>query len=308
MKVVVLGSAAGGGFPQWNCNCPLCRRGRMGDPAARARTQSSLAVSADGARWFLLNASPDIRQQVAQTPRLHPTHGLRDSPVAGVVLTNADVDHVAGLLSLREGQPLSVYATRRVHQVLAANPIFGVLNPALVSRLQLQLGQEVDLLLPGGQASGLAATAFAVPGKAALWLEDATRSDFGSVDEDSIGLRIGDRATARVFWYIPGCAAMPADLATRFDGAELLFFDGTTWTDDEMRRTGVGTKTSRRMGHMSMSGAEGSIAALAGTAIGRRVFVHINNTNPVLLADSPERAEAVAAGWEIAHDGLEIEL
>lgn len=280
----------------------------MGDPATKVRSQSSVAVSADGIWWFLLNASPDIRHQLAQTQPLHPANGLRHSPVAGVVLTNADVDHVAGLLSLREGQALSLYATGRVHQVLAANPIFGVLNPAVVSRLRLRLDQEIDLLLPNGQASGLGATAVTVPGKVALWLEDGTRTNFGSVDEDSIGLRICDQATARTFWYLPGCAAMPADLASRLDRAELLFFDGTTWTDDEMRRTGVGTKTSRRMGHMSISGAEGSIAALADVAIGRRVFVHINNTNPVLLADSAERAEAMAAGWEIAEDGLEIEL
>lgn len=142
----------------------------------------------------------------------------------------------------------------------------------------------------------------------ALWLEDAARDDFGSVAEDSIGLRVTDGTTGRAFWYVPGCVSMPADLAARLDGAELLFFDGTTWTDDEMHRTGVGAKTGRRMGHMSMSGAEGSIAALAGLAIGRRVFVHINNTNPVLLADSAERAEAAGAGWEIAHDGLEILL
>ena len=308
MRIVVLGSAAGGGFPQWNCNCPVCRRGRVGDPAAAPRTQSSLAVSADGVQWFLLNASPDIRQQLAQTPQLHPANGLRHSPVVGVVLTNADVDHIAGLLGLREGQALSVYATARVHRVLASNPIFGVLNPVVVTRLPLSLEDETDLRLADGRASGLAVTAFAVPGKVALWLEDATKDDFGSVEEDSIGLRISERASGRAFWYVPGCASMPADLAARLDGAELLFFDGTTWTDDEMQRTGVGAKTGRRMGHMSMSGAEGSIAALAGPAIGRRVFVHINNTNPVLLADSAERAMAAAAGWEIAHDGLEIVL
>lgn len=309
MNIIILGSAAGGGFPQWNCDCPACRRGRTGDTAALPRTQSSVAVSADGASWFLLNASPDIRQQILQTFQLHAGGGgLRHSPVAGVVLTNADVDHVAGLLSLREGQPLSVYATARVQRVLAANPIFEVLNPSVVVRRALALEDQADLLLPDGRPSGLAVFAFPVPGKVALWLEDPAKADFGSVEEDSIGLCLTDRANGRSLWYVPGCAAMPAALAGRLDGAELLLFDGTTWSDDELQRTGVGVKTGRRMGHMSMSGPDGSIAALADVAIGRRVFIHINNTNPVLLGDSAERAAAVAAGWEVAYDGLELTL
>lgn len=308
MKIIVLGSAAGGGFPQWNCNCPVCRRARAGEPGILPRTQSSVAICADGANWFLLNASPDIRQQLAQTPALQPASGLRHSPIAGVVLTNADVDHVAGLLSLREGQPLTLYATPRVHRVLAANPIFGVLNPQVVARRPLVLDAETELALPDGTAAGLSVTAIAVPGKVALWLEDASREDFGSVAEDSIGLRIIDAATGGTFWYLPGCANMPCDLAARLDGADLLLFDGTTWTDDEMPRTGVGSKTGRRMGHMSMTGEGGSIAALAELAVGRRVFIHINNTNPVLLPDSTERTKAAAAGWEIAWDGMEFEL
>lgn len=267
-----------------------------------------MAVSADGASWFLLNASPDIRQQILQTRQLHAGGGLRHSPAAGVVLTNADVDHVAGLLSLREGQPLSVYATARVQRVLAANPIFEVLNPSVVVRRTLALEDQTDLLLPDGRRSGLAVFAFPVPGKVALWLEDPAKADFGSVEEDSIGLCLTDRANGRSLWYVPGCSAMPAALAGRLDGAELLLFDGTTWSDDELQRTGVGVKTGRRMGHMSMSGPDGSIAALADVAIGRRVFIHINNTNPVLLADSAERAAAVAAGWEVAYDGLEVTL
>jgi pyrroloquinoline quinone biosynthesis protein B len=195
-----------------------------------------------------------------------------------------------------------------VHRVLASNSIFGVLNPAVVTHRALPLEEETELLLPNGRAAGIAVTAVAVPGKVALWLEDATRDDFGSVAEDSIGLHIRDRASGRAFWYLPGCASMPADLASRLDGATLLFFAGTTTTDDAMQRTGVGSKTGRRMGHMSMTGPDGSIEALAGRGIGRKVFVHINNTNPALLADSAERAEATAAGWEIAHDGLEIVL
>lgn len=308
MKIIVLGSAAGGGFPQWNCACRVCAEARAGTPGVLPRTQSSVAVSADGRHWFLLNASPDVGQQLARTPVLHPGGGVRHSPVAGVVLTNADVDHVAGLLSLRERQALSLYATARVHRVLAGNPIFAVLNPELVARRTLALEEEAELVLPGGGRAGLAVTAVAVPGKVALWLEDAAQADFGSVAEDSIGLRVADPAGGSAFWYLPGCAAMPDDLAARLDGADLLLFDGTTWRDDEMLRGGTGAKTGRRMGHMSMAGEDGSIAALAAIDVGRRVFIHINNTNPVLLPQSPERAAVAAAGWEIAWDGMEIDL
>jgi pyrroloquinoline quinone biosynthesis protein B len=276
---------------------------------ALPRTQSSIAVTAGNGRWFLLNASPDLRQQIGQLPALHPTEGRRHSPIAGVVLTNADVDHVAGLLTLREGQPLTVYGSRRVQDTLAANPVFNVLNRDLVSRQVLVLDLETDLVLPDGRAAGIAIEAFPVPGKVALYLEDPTAgSNFGTVAEDTIGLRVIDRATGRWFFYVPGCASVPDDLARRLDGAPLVLFDGTTWTDDEMQATGVGVKTGQRMGHMSMSGADGSIAAFAQLSVDRKVFIHVNNTNPVLLSDTPQRAEAEASGWEIACDGMEIAL
>ncbi|WP_275100467.1 pyrroloquinoline quinone biosynthesis protein PqqB [Sedimenticola hydrogenitrophicus] len=307
MQFLVLGSAAGGGFPQWNCNCGNCQRARAGDPAATPRTQSSLAVSADGEHWFLLNASPDLREQIACNRPLHPRRGKRHSPIQGAVLTNADVDHVGGLLTLRESQPLNIYATRRVQGVLRDNSLFNILNPEFVERIGLPIEEPVELRHTDGAPSGLVVTAFPVPGKVALYLEDATAGEnFGTVAEDTVGLRIssGDR----VAYYLPGCAALPASLQARIAGAELVFFDGTTWTDDEMLTTGVGHKTGQRMGHMSMSGAEGSLQAFAGIPVGRRVFIHINNTNPVLLDDSPQRREAEQAGWEIGYDGMEIML
>lgn len=306
MKIIVLGSAAGGGFPQWNCNCANCRRARARDPAAVARTQSSLAITADGAQWYLLNASPDVRQQLEQTPFLHPKSGVRDSPIVGVVLTNADVDHVAGLLSLRESQPLALYATPRVLAALAANPVFDVLCKDVVRRAPLDL--DCETLLAGSGSPGLAVEAFAAPGKIALYLEDASAgADFGTVEEDTVGLKISDPATGSCFYYIPACARLSAAVAGRIAGARLVFFDGTTWTDDEMRSSGAGVKTAGRMGHMSVSGESGSIAAFAGLDVKRKIFIHINNTNPMLIADSPERAVAEAAGWEVAFDGMTVD-
>jgi pyrroloquinoline quinone biosynthesis protein B len=308
VRIVVLGSAAGGGFPQWNCNCANCRRVRRGEPSVTARTQSSLAVSVGGARWHLLNASPDVRQQIERTPCLRPRgEALRGSPINGVVLTNADVDHVAGLLSLRERQRMTVYATARVLRVLSANAIFGVLDPALVTYRVLPLDEEVELAADEGM-EGIAVTAFPVPGKVALWLEDAAGGDPRGDAEDTIGLEVAERATGARFFHVPGCAAMTTELARRLRGESLVFFDGTTWTDDEMRTAGVGEKTAGRMGHMSMAGPAGSMAAFEALDVRRKVFIHINNTNPVLLADSSERREAEARGWEIAEDGMEVTL
>jgi pyrroloquinoline quinone biosynthesis protein B len=307
VRILVLGAAAGGGFPQWNCNCANCRRARAGDPAALPRTQSSLALSADGERWALLNASPDLRQQIAANAALHPQDGARHSPIAASVLTSGDIDHVAGLLTMRESQPFSLYATGRVHAALAANSIFNVLGEA-VARRTLALDRAEDLLDREGRPLDLRVTPFAVPGKVALYLEDpATGPDFGTRPEDTIGLEIGDGAGGRAY-YLPACAGLPAALARRIEGARAVFFDGTLWRDDEMVQSGTGAKTGARMGHMSVFGPDGSLAALAALGVGRKIYIHINNTNPMLLDDSPERAAAVRAGWEVAHDGMEVRL
>ncbi len=308
MQILVLGAAAGGGFPQWNCNCANCRRARANDPAALARTQSSLAVSADGGRWLLLNASPDLRQQIQANPRLHPNSGLRHSPIAAALVTNGDVDHVSGLLSLREGQPFTLYAAERVLGVLAGNPIFNVLNPDIVQRQQLPLDRPIAISGKDGAPLGLTVTAFVVPGKVALYLEDRNAGPgLGTQPGDTIGLEIVADDGSR-FFYLPACAALPAALAERIKGAKLVFFDGTLWRDDEMIAAGVGSKTGQRMGHMSISGKDGTLAAFRPLGVERKIFVHINNTNPILLADSVERAEAEAAGWEVAHDGMEVRL
>ena len=298
MKIVILGSAAGGGFPQWNCRCPTCQLAWAGDPRVSRRTQSSLAVTADGRDWVLINASPDLRQQIIATPDLHPREGSRDTPIAAVVLTNGDVDHVAGLLTLRERQPFALHASPSLQALLDTNPVFGVLDPALVSR------HVMTLEVPSTMA-GLRFTSFAVPGKVPLFLESGD-VEIGRETDMTVGLVI--EAAGRRAIYVPGCASVTDALLERVAGADLLLFDGTTYTDDEMVRLGLSPKTSARMGHVAMSGPHGSVTALAGTAVAQRVFVHINNTNPVLVEGSPERRAVEAAGWRIAHDGMEVAL
>lgn len=292
----VLGAAAGGGLPQWNCGCENCGLARAGQ--IPSLTQSSLAVTADGAAWAILNASPDIRAQISSNTCLHPT-GPRLSPIGSVLVTNGDIDHVAGLLTLREQQPFTLFATREIHQVLAANPIFDALAADKVPRRSVEIDERFEI------APGLRATLFPVPGKVPLYMEAGeVQTDLEGEQTVGVELHCGG---ARIF-YIPGCARVTGRLAARIAGADLLFFDGTLWTDDEMQRTGVGTKTGQRMGHISMSGPAGAMAAMAELGIARKVFVHMNNTNPVLRPRSPERAEAEAAGWRIAQDGMEIAL
>ena len=304
---VVLGSAAGGGFPQWNSNASACRRARQGEPAAKARTQAALAVSANHKDWFVLNASPDLRLQIEATQHLHPREGLRSSPIAGVVLTGGDADAIAGLLHLRERHRFNVYSPSRVLAILAANPIFEVLARDCVLRIELALDKRIELSGSSG-ASGLAVVAFAVPGKLPLYLETDGQDPGLSEEGDTIGLEVIETATGKSLFFIPGCAAMTERLRHRLAGSTLVFFDGTLWRDDEMIALGVGSKTGRRMGHMSMDGDDGSIAVFRDLDIGRRIFIHINNSNPALLDDSPERRIANEAGWEIAYDGMEVTL
>lgn len=311
MRIGVVGSAAGGGFPQWNCNARLSKAVRAGKPGFHRRTQSSIAVTSNNDVWALFNASPDIREQIAHFSDLSPKPNapLRSTPIGCVVLTNADVDHIAGLLSLRERQPFMLYATKRVMDVLDANPIFRVLNPAYVKRIHLALGEKIDLEGPEGPI-GITIETFPVPGKVALFMEDeaADKQNFGTQEGDTIGLRVSETTGNRAFFYIPGCAAMTDTLRKRLDDSACLLFDGTVFTDDEMRETGVGEKTGARMGHMHIAGPDGSIAALASVNIKRRIYVHINNTNPILEEGSDAERYVTDHGWEISYDGMEIDL
>jgi len=319
LTAIVLGSAAGGGFPQWNCRCPVCLLAWAGDTRVRARTQASLAVTADGESWLLVNASPDLRQQLQRCKALHPTSGApeighprerksgepdlrraatRGSPIKSVLLTGAEIDQVAGLLTLREREPFTICATAATHAALADNAIFGALAGDVVTRKAVVPG--ASLTFPGG----LEAQLFLVPGKAPLYLE-GDNPDTATETAANVGVELsagGARMT-----YVPGAAAVTAAMMERIARADVVLFDGTLFRDDEMITTGAGTKTGRRMGHMPIDGDGGSLAALAGVT-GRRIYIHINNTNPILVDGSPERAHVERKGWEVAEDGMEIVL
>ena len=308
LRVVVLGAAAGGGVPQWNCGCPICASARDNHPELRS-TQASIAISADDTHWFLVNTSPDLRQQLIATPQLHPRAGtLRHSPITGVILTNSEVDAVAGLLSLREGWPFTIYAHERVLAILKDNSIFNVLNPTHVRRQPVAIDVTFEPTLPSGAASGIEILPFAVPGKGAWYLEGHAHPTGGDAAGDTLGLRISDTATGKYFYFIAACGKVTPELKSRIAGAPLVFFDGTVWRDDELIAAGLGTKTGQAMGHISMSGENGAIAALADLDIGNRIFLHINNSNPVWLRNSEERILAEGAGWQIPADGMEIVL
>jgi pyrroloquinoline quinone biosynthesis protein B len=296
LTAIVLGSAAGGGFPQWNCRCPVCRLAWDGDPRVRRRTQTSIAVSADGRSWIVLNAAPDLRAQIGATPALQPHGATRSSPIAAVVLTGGEIDQTAGLLNLRERQGFALCATAETLGFVDANPMFAALAPDVVARRPVALGETCSL--PGGVDAQL----FAVPGKLPLYLEGAApQTDLTSAANVGVELSAG---SARLC-FVPGCAAITAELKQRLARCDAVLFDATLFVDDEMIRTGTGEKTGRRMGHMPIDGPDGSLAALQDLAA-RRIYIHINNTNPILVADSPERRRVTAAGWEVAEDGMEV--
>ncbi|GAA4548327.1 pyrroloquinoline quinone biosynthesis protein PqqB [Pseudonocardia xishanensis] len=288
--VRVLGSAAGGGSPQWNCGCRVCTAVRVrGGPV---RTQSSIAVSADRERWLLINCSPDVRTQIEAAPALHP-HGARATPIAAVLLTDAELDHTLGLLLLREARTVLLYATAAVRTTLCDGS--GVLRT-----LERYCAVDWRAVVPGADlplADGLSCRAFDVP---------TTKHDrFGlGVDHGRVvGYRLTDERTGGTLVYLPGVQALTAALRTEIAGCRCLLIDGTCWCDDE-----VPGKTSRDMGHLPVEGRDGSLAQLPSLGVGRAIYVHMNNTNPILLDDTPERRIVEEHGAEVAMDGLEVEV
>jgi pyrroloquinoline quinone biosynthesis protein B len=307
LSAFILGSAAGGGFPQWNCNCDVCRLVWAGDLRVKPRTQAGIAVtggavpdgylSSSNASFVLINASPDLRQQIIATPELQP-RGLRMSPIAAVVLTGGEVDQTAGLLTLRERGPFGLYGTAATLSTLAANSIFSVLAPDVVSRHAIKPG------VPFGLPGEIEAELFLVPGKAPLYLE-GDHPALEAETEANVGIEV--RAEDARLVFIPGAAKLTPAIKARLADADVVLFDGTLFSDDEMIAAGAGMKTGRRMGHMPINGPDGTLTELAGLAR-RRILIHINNTNPILVEGSPQRSAVEAAGFEVAEDGMRIEL
>lgn len=296
MWLRVLGSAAGGGSPQWNCACPVCTAVRSrGGPD---RTQSSVAVSADRTHWFLINASPDVRAQIEAFDGLRPRGRHRATPLAAVLLTDAELDHTLGLLLLREGGALRVHATPVVHKTLCD-------GTGMLRTLERYCPVEWLAVVPGDDVAltgGLSYWAFDVP--------TTKRARFGADDEQGrvVGYRFTDTRTGGTLVYLPGMQALTPSVRAAVRGCTCLLIDGTCWRDDELVRLGLAAKTSRDMGHLPVGGADGSLAQLPSLGVGRVIFVHMNNTNPILLADTPERRAVEDSGMEVAMDGLEVEV
>ncbi len=304
MHIHILGSAAGGGFPQWNCNCRNCRGMRDGSVRAQPRTQSSIALSDNGKDWILCNASPDIRAQIESFPALQPARKTRDTAIGAIVLMDSQIDHTTGLLTLREGCPHQVWCTEMVHQDLTTGfPLFTMLehwNGGLRHNL-IEL-DGVPFSIP--VCPDLQFTAVALRSSAPPYSPHRGNPHPG----DNIGLFVEDRRTSGKLFYAPGLGQVDEPLLAWMRRADCLLVDGTLWRDDEMRLCEVGDKLGSEMGHLPQSGPGGMIELLDAIPAQRKILIHINNTNPILDVDSPERAELSAHGIDVAWDGMSINL
>ena len=304
MKVRVLGSAAGGGFPQWNCNCPNCAGVRSGSIQASPRTQSSIAVSTDVRSWVLVNASPDLLAQIRAFPALQPARALRDTAISDVLLVDAQIDHTLGLLMLREGKPLRVWCTERVHAELSrSNPIFELLDHYCgVEWQRLPIGRGESFVIPSLES--VRCQALAVPGNAPPFSPARDRPEPG----DNIALLLSDARSGRSLFYAPGLGAVEPEVGEGLRGAQVVLVDGTFWREGELLRLGVSARSARQMGHLPQSGSGGMLELLGPLGAERKILIHINNTNPILDERSAERAQLTAAGIEVAYDGMEIDV
>ena len=308
MRIKVLGSAAGGGFPQWNCYCRHCKSLRAGTFNGRARTQTQVAVSHDACAWFLLNASPDLRLQIEAMPILHPRNAERDSPIFGVLLTSGDIDQIAGLLSLRELQSFRVYCTASIRRILREdNSVFAMLNRVPNQVLWTEIGSDksFSLMTVAGHDSGISCTVFSL---GSCYPAYVSRHRLAGLNPEDALLGAVLTSSGKRFAYMPAVPEVDDSLLRRLEETDLLLFDGTFWSDDELIRVQGSGSTAREMGHIPVSGTEGSLRKLAALQHPRKVFVHLNNTNPMLDESGPEYREVRAAGWEIAADGWSLEL
>jgi pyrroloquinoline quinone biosynthesis protein B len=306
MRVKILGSAAGGAFPQWNCSCANCRAVRAGTFYGKPRTQTQVAITEDGRSWFLLGASPDLRVQIEATPELQPREGLRQSPIAGVVLANADVDHVLGLLLLRELQPLRIHATASVRRILREdNSMFAMLEriPNQAVWTDLKLGVQSPLRNARGEDSGLRCRALSLSTHYPAYVRTERQSQLAS-GEASLGFPVESPSGSR-FAYMPAVPQLEDALLQQLESCDVLLFDGTFWSDDELIRVQGSGQTATQMGHIPV---EESLAKLAGVRHPRKIFLHINNTNPMLDEASTQYRQVRDAGWEIAEDGWQFDL
>jgi pyrroloquinoline quinone biosynthesis protein B len=309
MRIEILGSAAGGGFPQWNCNCENCRRLRAGNFRGKSRTQTQVAVSDDGRAWFLLHASPDLRVQIEKTPALQPSQAVRHSPIAGVLITSADIDQIAGLLSLRELQPFRIYSSTSLCQILRDdNSVFGMLNrvPDQVCWMDVRMEGSFPLLTMDGSESGISCEVFSLEKNYPAYVSRERAAKLNP-EEASLGV-ILTVSSGRRLAYMPAVPAITEPLLRLLETADLVLFDGTFWSDDELIRVQGSGATARDMGHVPVSGNDGSLRTLAGLQHPRKVFIHVNNTNPMLDESGAEYREVQAAGWEIAEDGWQLSL
>jgi len=310
MRVKVLGSAAGGGFPQWNCGCSNCSRLRRGVLRGRARTQAQVVVSPDAQTWFLLNASPDLRQQIAATPELAPSEGGRNTPVAAILLTSADADCVLGLLHLREFQPLRIYATESVRRALVEeNSLFRTLERSAppIQWVNLPLHESVQISPASGSRQLEAVSCEAIPlgGDFPDYVSAALRLKLNK-QEAVVGLQIVHRG--KRLCYAPSLSGRSDDWKRYVAESDLALLDGTFWTDRELIEVHGSGKTAREMGHLPLSGANGLLEQTQSVRKPRRVLIHLNNTNPVLDEESAPHRIVRDAGWEVAYDGMEFTL
>lgn len=303
MYIYVLGSAAGGGFPQWNCNCPNCHGVRTGTIQAKARTQSSIAISENGTDWVLLNASPDIRQQLFEFKAAQPARKLRDTGITSVILMDSQLDHTTGLLTLREGCPMNVWCTEMVHQDLTSGfPVFNMLKHWNGGLQYHEINPKQAFKVDGFENLEFLPLII----KSAAPPYSPHRHD--PHEGDNIALIIKDHKTQKQLFYAPGLGKIDDQIMQIMQSSDCVMIDGTLWTDDEMQQTGVGTKTGREMGHLYISGEGGSLSYLNQLSTPKKVLIHINNTNPILNEDSSQFAELKANGVEVAYDGMQIEL
>jgi pyrroloquinoline quinone biosynthesis protein B len=312
MQVKILGSAAGGGFPQWNCACPNCRSLRAGTFQGKARTQTQVAVSADSTHWFLLGASPDLRTQIELTPELHPhpaDHETRHSPISGAIFLNADIDHVLGLLLLRELQPLNAYASLSVRRILTEDNSMFVMLQRVADQVkwhEIELDEVFSLLNPTGEDSGLRCRPLSLGRHFPAYVSRRRQTELIR-REASLGLIVESPSGKRLA-YMPAVPQIDDILLKEAESADVLLFDGTFWSDDELVRVQGSGQTSWDMGHVPVSSPEGSLKKLAHLRCPRKIYVHINNTNPMLDEASTEYRQVRQAGWEIAEDGWQFDL